>query len=65
MEFSTSKMKDLIKSETSKRVSKGAAEELREVLETYAGDISEQSIKVAKDDGRKTVRGEDVRNALR
>lgn len=65
MEFSTSKMKDLIKSETSKRVSKGAAEELREVLETYAGDISEQAIKVAKDDGRKTVRGEDVRNALR
>lgn len=65
MEFSTSKMKDLIKSETSKRVSKGAAEELREVLETYAGDISEQAINVAKDDGRKTVRGEDVRDALR
>lgn len=65
MEFSTSKMKDLIKSETNKRVSKDAAEELREVLETYAGDISETAINVAKDNDRKTVRGEDVRDALK
>jgi histone H3/H4 len=65
MEFSISKMKQIIKENSNKRVSEGSAEELREVLEMYAGDIAEEAIAVAKDDGRKTVRGEDIRKALR
>ncbi|MFB6245896.1 MAG: histone [Candidatus Nanohaloarchaea archaeon] len=64
MEFSTSKMKDLIKSETDKRVAEDAANRLREVLERYAGDIAEQAIDAASKDDRKTVRGEDVKEVL-
>ena len=65
MEFSISKMKQIIKENSNKRVSEGSAEELRNVLEMYAGDIAEEAIAVAKDDDRKTVRGEDIKKALR
>lgn len=65
MEFSISKMKQIIKENSNKRVSEGSAEELRNVLEMYAGDIAEEAIAVAKDDDRKTVRGEDIKQALR
>ncbi len=65
MEFSTAKMKEIIKSQGDKRVSEGSADELREILEMFAGDIAEESIGVAKDNDRKTVRAEDIREALR
>ncbi|MFB6159031.1 MAG: histone [Candidatus Nanohalobium sp.] len=64
MEFSISKMKDLVKSQGGKRVSENSAEELADVLETFAGDVAEEAIAVAEEDGRKTVRAEDVREAL-
>jgi histone H3/H4 len=64
MEFSISKMKQMIKSQGDKRVSEDSAEALADVLETFAGDVSEEAIAVAKEDGRKTVRKEDVRQAL-
>jgi histone H3/H4 len=64
MEFSISKMKQMIKSQGDKRVSEDSAEALADVLETFAGDVSEEAIAVAKEDGRKTVRKEDVREAL-
>jgi histone H3/H4 len=64
MEFSVSKMKEMIKSQGSKRVSEDSAEELGKVLETFAGDVAEEAIAVAEDKDRKTVRGEDVRDAL-
>ena len=65
MEFSTSKMKQLIKSQGDKRVSDESAEKLGEILELFGGDIAEEAIAQAKDDDRKTVRAEDVREALR
>jgi histone H3/H4 len=65
MEFSISKMKEMIKSQGDKRVSEESAEELREILETFAGDIAEEAIAVAREDGRKTVRAEDIREALK
>lgn len=65
MEFSISKMKEIIKSQGDKRVSEDSADELRKVLETFAGDVAEEAIAVAKEDGRKTVRAEDIREALR
>jgi histone H3/H4 len=64
MEFSVSKMKEMIKTQGDKRVAEDSAEALANVLETFAGDVSEEAIAVAEDKGRKTVRGEDVRDAL-
>lgn len=65
MEFSISKMKEMIKSQGDKRVSEDSAEELRTILETFAGDIAEEAIAVAREDNRKTVRAEDIREALK
>lgn len=65
MEFSISKMKEIIKEEGDKRVSEDSAEELRRVLERFAGDVAEEAIAVARDNDRKTVRSEDVKQALR
>lgn len=64
MEFSISKMKELIKSQGDKRVSEDSAKELGEVLERFAGDVAEEAIAVAREEGRKTVRAEDIRKAL-
>lgn len=57
-------MKELIKSEGDKRVSRDSAEEMRKVLEMFAGDVAEEAIAIARQDGRKTVRAEDIRKAL-
>lgn len=65
MEFSISKMKEMIKNQGDKRVSEDAAQELGEILELFAGDLAEESVAVAREDGRKTVRGEDVKEALK
>jgi histone H3/H4 len=64
MEFSVSKMKDMIKSQGDKRVSEDSAKQLANVIETFAGDVSEEAIAVAEEKDRKTVRAEDVRQAL-
>ncbi len=64
MEFSISKMKEIIKSQGDKRVSEDSADELRNVMERFAGDVAEEAIAIAEEDGRKTVRGSDIREAL-
>ncbi|MFB6145959.1 MAG: histone [Candidatus Nanohaloarchaea archaeon] len=64
MEFSIAKMKEIIKSQGDKRVSEDSADELRKVLERFAGDLAEEAIAIAREDGRKTVRAEDVKAAL-
>jgi len=64
MEFSKAKMKEMIKDQTSKRVSEEGAVKFGEVLEQYAGDIAEAAIAEAEDNGRKTVRAEDIRESL-
>jgi len=63
-EFSISKMKEIIKSQGDKRVSEDSAEELRTILEMFAGDVAEEAIAIAREENRKTVRAEDVREAL-
>ncbi|MBC5792878.1 MAG: NFYB/HAP3 family transcription factor subunit [Nanohaloarchaea archaeon] len=65
MEFSIAKMKEMIKEQGDKRVSRDSAEEMREILEMFAGDVSEEAIAIADEDSRKTVRAEDVRKALK
>lgn len=64
MEFSVAKMKDMVKTQGDKRVSEDGAEELGDILERFAGDVAEEAIAIAEEKGRKTVRGEDVREAL-
>ncbi|MFB6181020.1 MAG: histone [Candidatus Nanohalobium sp.] len=65
MEFSVAKMKDMVKEQGEKRVSEDGAEELGNVLERFAGDIAEEAIAIADEDDRKTVRDEDIREALK
>lgn len=64
MEFSISKMKEMIKNQGDKRVSRESAEELRKVLEMFAGDVAEEAIAIARAEDRKTVRAEDIKQAL-
>ncbi|MFB6292248.1 MAG: histone [Candidatus Nanohaloarchaea archaeon] len=65
MEFSIAKMKEMVKDQGDKRVSEDSAEELRTVLERFAGDVAEEAIAIAREDERKTVRAEDIRKALK
>lgn len=65
MELSISKMKQIIKGESNKRVAKDSAEQLGEILELFAGDVAEEAIALAKEDGRKTVQEGDIKEALK
>lgn len=65
MEFSISKMKEVISTQTGKRVSKNAATELSSDLEKKGSDISKKALEIAKEKGRVTVRAEDIREAIR
>lgn len=65
MEFSTSAIHDLIKSQGDKRVSEDAAQKLGQILERFGGDIAEEAIALAEEDSRQTVRNQDVKNALK
>ncbi|MFB6203113.1 MAG: histone [Candidatus Nanohaloarchaea archaeon] len=64
-EFSISKMKSMIKQEGEKRVSEDSAESLGNILEIFAGDVAEEAVAVAEEAGRKTVRAEDIEEALK
>lgn len=64
MEFSISKMKEVMKNETDKRVSREAAEELSTDLETKGEEITVRAVQIAENKGRVTVRAEDIREAL-
>ena len=65
MEFSKAKMKEVFKEETDKRVSEESAHKLADILETYGGQIAEKAIKIAEEKGRRTVRAEDIREAMK
>lgn len=65
MEFSVRSMHELIKSQGDKRVSEQASVELGEILERFAGDVVEEAIELANEDGYKTVKREYIRKALR
>lgn len=65
MEFSIRGMKNLIKTQTGKRVSEESCKALGQILNEFGEQIAEEAIKHAAEDGRKTVREEDIRKALR
>jgi histone H3/H4 len=64
MEFSISKMKEVMKARTGKRVSREAAEELSADLGSKGQEITASAIEIAGRKGRVTVRAEDIREAL-
>lgn len=64
-EFSIRSMKNLFREVTNLRISEGSAEELGEELDEFATEVSEKAIEIAEEKGRKTVRGEDIRDAIR
>lgn len=64
-EFSIRAGKKILKRQGDKRVSKGSAKELNQILETFAGDVAEEAIAVAREKDRATVRPEDIRESLR
>lgn len=64
-QFSTAAGRRVIKSETDKRVSEDAAVELLQDLEGYGRDVTVKAQEIAEHAGRKTVRGSDVKEAIR
>lgn len=65
MEFSISKMKEIMKAQSGKRVSKEATKELDKDLTERGLEISEKALEIAKSKGRVTVRAEDIREAVK
>jgi len=65
MEFSVRSMKTLIQENTEKRVSDGSAETLGEFLDNWGKNIGQEALEKAREDDRKTVRAEDIRQVLR
>lgn len=60
MEFSISKMKEVIKEKTNKRVSEESARLLSKELENRGKEISKSAQKKAEEDGRVTIRAKDI-----
>ncbi|WP_049996589.1 histone [Halococcus sediminicola] len=64
-EFSTARGRKLLKSETNKRVTEEAADKNAKLMQEYGTEIAERAIEIAEHAGRKTVRGGDVKEAVR
>lgn len=64
-EFSKAAGKRLIKTETNKRVAEDAGIEILKELTEYGEEIARTAKQYAEHSGRKTIREEDMRQAIR
>lgn len=62
-ELPKSKGKKFIKAESDKKVTEEASRELTQEVEAYARERASQAVAEATEDGRKTVRKEDIRDS--
>lgn len=58
-------MEKLLKKCGAGRVSEDAKEAMKEVLEAYGEQIGEKAIRLAQHSGRKTVKGADIKLAIK
>lgn len=58
-------MEKLLKKCGAARVSEDAKEAMKEVLEDYGEQIGQKAVRVAQHSGRKTVKGPDIKLALK
>jgi len=58
-------MSILLKQETNKQVSEGAANQLGDVLEKFSEDVAKDAISLATEDEYQTVKPEHIRTALK
>ena len=64
-EISTAAVHRLIKKGGAGRIGDDAAEELRKVMEEFAIRVGKEALELAKHAGRKTVRAEEIRLAVK
>ncbi len=64
-ELPTATLDRVIRKAGAQRVSESAAEELAEILEEKGMEIAKEAIELTEHAGRKTVRDEDIRLALK
>ena len=58
-------MEKLLKKCGAPRVSEDAKEAMKEVLELYGEDIGQKAVRLAQHSGRKTVKGTDIKLAVK
>ena len=64
-EFSIRSIRRLFKNSTNKRVSEDSLKELGQEMNDFGLKVTKKAMEVAEEDGRETVRGEDIRQAVR
>ena len=63
--FSDSSIKKILKKAGALRISKDAIKKLKELIKDYGLTIARKAVKNAEYSGRKSVRAEDIKEAIR
>ncbi len=63
-DISREDVKELIRDKTGKNTTESAVKLLEAIIETFAGDIAEEAIHLAEQDGREKVTAGDVKRVL-